>query len=164
MNKNFKDEAEFFGAIFHNPQLITYLPATYKYDKDFLEIFYIILGDKIAPYIPYEILKQLKNKENNFNVSKIQHHSFLENEEEILHNILQNPQYIENLPTNEKYNDDFLEMLYIIWEDEIEPYIPKEMFEWLKNEHLMKTYHEKHNQEQQQWINEIDEKIKLLSK
>ena len=48
----------------------------------------------------------------------------LKNELEILHDILTDPKTIESLPTDEKYNNSFLELIYIIWEDQIKPYIP----------------------------------------
>lgn len=82
-----------------------------------------------------------------------------------MHNILTNIEFIDLLPTTEKYNNDFLEFLYLIWGDEIEDYIPHEMFEQLKNERLMKEYHQNHNNEQQKWAEEEHQKVlkKLLS-
>lgn len=88
----------------------------------------------------------------------------LEDEINLLHNILTDPNAINLLPTNEKYNNNFLEFIYIIYGDEIENYIPYEMFEEIKNEQLMKKYHQNHNQEQENWANEVHQKIKLLSK
>lgn len=38
------------------------------------------------------------------------------------------------------------------------------MFEELKNEKLMKEYHQSHEEEQENWAKEVNQKIKLLSK
>ena len=73
--------------------------------------------------------------------------------------IINNPKLLASLPVKYKYDKDFLELLYIIWGDKIEPYIPSEMFETLKNEALMHEYHQKHKQKQKQWIKEVQEKI-----
>ena len=62
-NYNYNDGAKLFRAIIENPKILATLPVIYKYDKEFLELYYIILGDQIAPYIPSEILKQLKNNQ-----------------------------------------------------------------------------------------------------
>ncbi len=153
-NQNW-DSSKLFRAIIDNPELLTALPARYKYDKDFLELYYIILGNKIAPYIPTEMLKLLKNNEKQNRQLINKPNITLEDEYTILHNLLTNPQTIETIPTDEKYNNNFLKLLYIIWGDEIKPYIPSEMFEELKNEALMHEYHQKHNQKQKQWVKEV---------
>lgn len=101
-NYNYNDSAKLFRAIIENPQILATLPAIYKYDKDFLELYYIILGDKIAPYIPIEILKQLKNNQIKIKQLNDKPNITLENEDEILHAILTNPQAIEKIPTNDK--------------------------------------------------------------
>lgn len=90
----------------------------------------------------------------------------------LFNTILNNPKKLKSLPLNlisdidfiEKYNNNFLEFLYIIWGDELENYIPYEMFEELKNEKLMKEYHQSHEEEQENWAKEVNQKIKLLSK
>ena len=63
------------------------------------------------------------------------------------------------MPTNEKYNNDFLEFMYLIWGDEIEPYIPYEMFEEIKNENLMNKYHQDYDQNRENWANEEHQKV-----
>lgn len=167
MNEN---SINLFRQILNQPKTITYLPKEYQTDIDFLELFYIILNDKIKPYISPEIFKILKHREIIFKNQHIKKTKYkpnisLEDEETLLHNILTNIEFIDLLPTTEKYNNDFLEFLYIIWGDEIEDYIPHEMFEQLKNERLMKEYHQNHNNEQQKWAEEEHQRVlkKLLS-
>lgn len=159
MNHNFKNGEELFKAILTDPQILETLPINYKYDIDFLETFYIILEDQIKPYIPKEIFSILKHHDvifkNNHPIKlKYKPQVTLKDEAEILHDLLTDPKTIETIPTNDKYNNDFLEMLYIIWEDEIEPYILKEMFETLKNEALMHEYHHNHQIKQKIWVKE----------
>ena len=167
----YKNPIELFHAILNNPRIINSLPKELISDIDFIEKYYIILGEEIKLYIPnktYETLKHreviLKNKqkkqlENKPNIT-------LENEIEILHNILIDPKFIENLPTNEKYSNDFLEFIYLIWGDEIKPYIPYEMFEEIKNEVLMHKYHQDYDQNREQWAKEEHQKVlkKIASK
>lgn len=167
----YKNPIELFHAILNNPRIINSLPKKLISDIDFIEKYYIILGEEIKLYIPnktYETLKHreviLKNKqkkqlENKPNIT-------LENEIKILHNILTDPKFIENLPTNEKYSNDFLEFIYLIWGDEIKPYIPYEMFEEIKNEVLMHKYHQDYDQNREQWAKEEHQKIlkKIASK
>ena len=167
----YKNPIELFHAILNNPRIINSLPKELISDIDFIEKYYIILGEEIKLYIPnktYETLKHreviLKNKqkkqlENKPNIT-------LENEIKILHNILTDPKFIENLPTNEKYSNDFLEFIYLIWGDEIKPYIPYEMFEEIKNEVLMHKYHQDYDQNREQWAKEEHQKIlkKIASK
>lgn len=107
-----------------------------------------------------EIIFKNKNEEKPKNKPNIT----LENELEIMHNLPTDLSTINLLPTDEKYNNNFLEFLYIIWGDELENYIPYEMFEELKNEKLMKEYHQSHEEEQENWAKEVNQKIKLLSK
>ena len=168
---HYQNPSELFNTIINNPRIINSLPKELISDIDFIEKYYIILGEEIKPYIPnktYETLKHreviLKNKEkkqieNKPNIS-------LENELEILHNILTDPKFIENLPTNEKYSNDFLEFIYLIWGDEIKPYIPYEMFEEIKNEVLMHKYHQDYDQNREQWAKEEHQKVlkKIASK
>ena len=165
---DYQNLTELFKAIINNPQIIRSLPQNLKTDIDFIETFYIILNDKIKPYISKETYNSLKHREiifKNQHIKQINkpNISLLE-EENILHNILTDISYINLLPTDEKYNSNFLEMLYIIWEDDIEAYIPYEIYEHLKNEKLMKQYHQTHHKNQVQWAKEVDQKIKLLSK
>ena len=77
---------------------------------------------------------------------------------EILHDLLTDPKTIENIPTNEKYNSAFLEFIYIIWGEQIKPYIPYEIFEQLQNEALMNEYHRSYEQEQKNWEKEENQK------
>ena len=49
--------------------------------------------------------------------------------------------------------------MYLIWGDEIEPYIPFEMFEEIKNESLMRKYHQAHIQNQEEWAEEENQKV-----
>lgn len=164
MKQEFKDGEELFKAIVNDPSVLSTLPKTYLYDVDFLELFYIILEDKIKPYIPQEIYQILKHHETiciNQNKKQLENipNVTLKDEMEILHDILQDPKAIEQLPTNEKYNSSFLEFLYIIWGDQIMPYIPYEMFEGLKNESLMNEYHHRYEQEHNNWAQEEHQKI-----
>ena len=167
----YKNPIELFHAILNNPRIINSLPKELISDIDFIEKYYIILGEEIKLYIPnktYETLKHreviLKNKQKNKLENKP--NITLENEIEILHNILTDPKFIENLPTNEKYSNDFLEFIYLIWGDEIKPYIPYEMFEEIKNEVLMHKYHQDYDQNREQWAKEEHQKIlkKIASK
>lgn len=167
----YKNPIELFHAILNNPRIINSLPKELISDIDFIEKYYIILGEEIKLYIPnktYETLKHreviLKNKQKNQLENKP--NITLENEIEILHNILTDPKFIENLPTNEKYSNDFLEFIYLIWGDEIKPYIPYEMFEEIKNEVLMHKYHQDYDQNREQWAKEEHQKIlkKIASK
>ena len=90
----------------------------------------------------------------------------------LFNTILNNPKKLKSLPLNlisdidfiEKYNNNFLEFLYIIWGDELENYIPYEMFEELKNEKLMKEDPQSHDEEPENWAKEVNQKIKLLAK
>lgn len=163
-NYNYNDGAKLFRAIIENPKILATLPVIYKYDKEFLELYYIILGDQIAPYIPSEILKQLKNNQIQTSELNSKPNITLESEDEILHAILTNPQAIEKIPTDDKYNSNFLELLYIIWGDQIEPYIPYEMFEYLKNESRMNEYHNIHDKELENWAKEVHDKILTKNK
>lgn len=170
MNENYENEISIFNQILENPQILTRLPIEYQNDIDFLELFYIILNDKIKPYISPKIYEQLKHREiifKNKHMKKPKHkpNISLEDELTILHNILTDIKTINCLPTTEKYNNNFLELLYIIWGDEIENYIPHEMYEELKNERLMKEYHKNHQNNQERWAEEENNKIlkKLLS-
>lgn len=167
----YKNPIELFHAILNNPRIINSLPKELISDIDFIEKYYIILGEEIKLYIPnktYETLKHreviLKNKQKNQLENKP--NITLENEIEILHNILTDPKFIENLPTNEKYSNDFLEFIYLIWGDEIKPYIPYEMFEEIKNEVLMHKYHQDYDQNREQWAKEEHQKVlkKIASK
>lgn len=167
----YQNPIELFHAILNNPRIINSLPKELISDIDFIEKYYIILGEEIKLYIPnktYETLKHreviLKNKQKNQLENKP--NITLENEIEILHNILTNPKFIENLPTNEKYSNDFLEFIYLIWGDEIKSYIPYEMFEEIKNEVLMHKYHQDYDQNREQWAKEEHQKVlkKIASK
>lgn len=140
-----------FKAILNNPEILTKLNVTYKYDKDFLELYYIILGDEIAPYIPTEILKAFKNNKTSVESLPSKPNITLENEEQILHKLLTDITYINKIPTNIKYKNSFLELFYIFWGDEIQNYIPNEMYEQLKNEMLMHEYHNEHIKKYEKW-------------
>ena len=169
MNHKFKNGAELFRAIINNPKILITLPTQYRYDVDFLEPFYIILNEEIKPYIPSEIFNILKHREivlKNKNPMQptLRPNITLKDELEILHDILTDPQTIENLPTNEKYNNAFLEFIYIIWGDQIKPYIPYEMFEQLQNEALMNEYHQSYEQEHEKWAKEENQKFLTKTK
>lgn len=155
---------DIFKTIINYPEMLRQIPEEYKHNIEFLETFYIILGDEIKPYISKNIYEALKRREISFknqylkpklNKPKIS----LESELEILHNILTDPQAIETLPTDEKYTSACLEFLYLIWGDEIKPYIPYDMFEELKNEELMKQYHRNYHNECENWANEENDKV-----
>lgn len=169
MNRSISNGDELFKAIINDPSILRKLPINYQYDLDFLHLFYIILDEKIKPYIPVEIFNMLKHREIIFK-NHIKHQPSstpnitLKDELEILHDILTNPKAIENLPTDEKYNSDFLEFIYIIWEEQIKPYIPYEMFEQLQNEALMKKYHNNYEQEYEKWAKEEHQKVLIKDK
>ena len=163
MNHKFKNGAELFKAIINNPKILITLPTQYRYDVDFLEPFYIILNEEIKPYIPSEIFNILKHREivlknKNPIQPKFKPTITLKDELEILHDLLADPKTIENIPTNEKYNSAFLEFIYIIWGEQIKPYIPYEIFEQLQNEALMNEYHRSYEQEQKNWEKEENQK------
>lgn len=58
----------------------------------------------------------------------------------------------------------FLEFIYIIWGDQIKPYIPFEIFEQLENEALMKKYHQDYRQKQKNWEEEENKKVLTKNK
>ena len=169
MNQNYENDIKWFKEIINKPETLKLLPKQYLENPDFLETFYIILGDKIKPYISNQTFETLKHREvifKNQNMQKIKNkpNISLDDELELLHKLLTDIETINLLPTDEKYTNNCIQFLYLIWGDEIENYIPYEMFEEIKNEKLMKKYHESHNQEQEKWAKEVDQKIKLLSK
>ena len=150
---NNQNSINLFKQILNNPKTITYLPKEYQTDVDFLELFLYHFKWWIKPYVSSEIFNTLKHREVVFKNKhtkkpKYKPNISLEDEITLLHNILTDISSINLLPTTEKYNNEFLEFLYIIWGDEIENYIPDEMFEQLKNEKLMKEYHQTHENEQ----------------
>lgn len=128
-NLGFKDEAELFGAILRYPNLIALLPISEKYNKHFISFLYEILGDEILPFIPTEMIRLFKKNKVQTDI-----HIPVQTEEELLHNLLTDIETINQLTTNEKYNDEMLEMLYIIYGNKLIDYIPYEMFEQLKND------------------------------
>ena len=71
--------------------------------------------------------------------------------EDIFKAILNNPKLLTKLNVTYKYDKDFLELFYIIWDDEIQNYIPYEMYEHLKNESLMHKYHNEHIKKYENW-------------
>lgn len=161
---HYQNSSELFNAIINNPKIINSLPKELTSNIDFIEKYYIILKDEIKPYIPPKTFETLKHREiifKNKNNPSLENtpNITLENEIEILHSLLNDPQTIELLPTNEKYNNNFLEFIYLIWGDDIEPYIPYEIFEQLKNERLMKEYHQNYENEQKKWAEEENQKI-----
>ena len=155
---------DLFSAIINNPRIINSLPKELISNIDFIEKYYIILGEEIKKYIPLKTYETLKHREiilKNKNKKQLESkpNITLENELKILHNILTDPKFIETLPTNEKYSNDFLEFVYLIWGDKIEPYIPFEMFEYLKNESLMRQYHQNYIENREKWAKEEHQKI-----
>ena len=38
-------------------------------------------------------------------------------------------------------NDDLLEVMYMVWGDAIQPYLPSEMYQQLEDEDRMRQYH-----------------------
>lgn len=159
-----KNPLDLFTRILNNPRVIKSLPKDLTENIDFIEKYYIILKDEIKPYITPKTYDTLKHREiilKNQNKKQYSHkpNISLENEINILHNLLTDPKFIETMPTNEKYNNDFLEFMYLIWGDEIEPYIPYEMFEEIKNENLMNKYHQDYDQNRENWANEEHQKV-----
>lgn len=49
-------------------------------------------------------------------------------EEEIFHQLLQSPENINLISTDDKYDERFMELMYLVWGEEIAPYFPEEMF------------------------------------
>ena len=84
-------------------------------------------------------------------------HKF-KNGAELFRAIINNPQILITLPTQYRYDVDFLEPFYIILNEEIKPYIPYEIFEQLQNEALMNEYHRSYEQEQKNWEKEENQK------
>ena len=167
--KNFQTPKELFNAIINNSRVINSLPKELISNIDFIEKYYIILKDEIKPYIPKKVYETLKHREiifknKHFPKPKYKPNISLENELNLFHSLLNDLSILDSLTTDEKYNNDFLEFLYLIWGDELENYIPYEMFEELKNEELMRKYHQDYLQKQKDWAEEENQKIKLLSK
>lgn len=50
--------------------------------------------------------------------------------------IIKNPKILTTLPDEYRYDVDFLEPFYIILNNEIKPYIPKEVFNILKHHEI----------------------------
>ena len=108
-----------FNTILNNPKKLKSLPLNLISDIDFIEKYYIILKDEIKPYIPAKTDETLKHREiifknKNEEKPKNKPNITLENELEIMHNLLTDLSTINLLPTDEKYNNNFLEFLYII--------------------------------------------------
>lgn len=148
MKKNsfpYSDGAELFKAILEQPELLSQLPTCFRYDKDFLDVFYIILGDEIAPYIPYQIFEQLKfcDLERKPATSHLENtpKTMLGEQDDIIHELFTHPDALAELSTDDKYDDDLLEVMYIIWGKEIQPYLPAEMYQHLEDEERMRQYH-----------------------
>lgn len=148
MKKNsfpYSDGAELFRAILEQPELLSQLPTWLRYDKDFLDVFYIILGDEIAPYIPYQIFKQFKCSD----LEKKPATPHLENapktilgeQENVIHQLFTHPDALAELSTDDKYDDDLLEVMYMVWGKAIQPYLPSEMYQQLEDEDRMRQYH-----------------------
>lgn len=145
----YKDEAEFFGAILKNPKLITTLPVTEKYNENLIETLYLILGDEIIPYIPYQMYEKIIHRQSTKHQEKNKNYISYE-ELEIM--LLHSPEAINLVPTNEKYDDKFIEIMYIIHGDKIAPYFPDEIFEQIKNEEEAKKYHDTYEKSYEKWV------------
>lgn len=155
MNFPYSDEAKSFRAILDNPALLSTLPTCLKYDTEFLDIFYIVLGDEIAPYIPYQIFEQLKypgvdRKSSVFSLDDVPK-TMLGTEEDTIHELFTNPSSLGELSTDDKYDDQLLEVMYMIWGEEISPYIPDEMYQQLVEEEAMRNYHLQYERECRDW-------------
>ena len=57
------DEIKLFRTILDNPSTLLQLPVQLRQDKDFLELYYILLGDEIAPYFPEELFQSFLETE-----------------------------------------------------------------------------------------------------
>ncbi len=155
MNFPYSDEAKSFRAILDNPALLSTLPTCLKYDTEFLDIFYIVLGDEIAPYIPYQIFEKLKYGDRQKASSDLQVENapktMLGDEEDVIHQLFSDPSSLSLLSTDDKYDDSLLEIMYLLWGDEISPYIPDEMYQQLVVEEAMRTYHLQYERECRDW-------------
>lgn len=162
--KNFpySDGAELFKAILEQPELLSQLPTWLRYDKEFLDIFYIILGDEIAPYIPYQIFKQFKlgDLERKPAISHLDNapKTMLGEQEDIMHQLLTHPDALAELSTNDKYDNDLLDVMYMVWEDAIQPYLPSEMYQQLKDEDRMRQYHIAYDNNIRDWVKTFTKK------
>lgn len=164
MTNQFQNSEDLFKSIIHHPEILAQLSEEYQDDIDFIETFYIILGSEIKPYVSKEIYNRLKHREiifkNKYCKKKQDYPKIsLKSEEELLHDLLTDPATLDVLPTDEKYNDSLLEFMYIIWGDELKPYIPKEIYEQLVNEAKMNEYHLKHYQNYKELANNIQKKL-----
>ena len=125
MNQNYENDIKWFKEIINKPENLKLLPKQYLENPDFLETFYIILGDKIKPYISKQTFETLKHREvifKNQNMQKIKNkpNISLDDELELLHKLLTDIETINLLPTDEKYTNNCIQFLYLIWGDEIE--------------------------------------------
>lgn len=127
------DEIKLFRTILDNPSTLLQLPVQLRYDKDFLELYYILLEDEIAPYIPAHIYAELRNsskpKGNVDSWENLSTSTLMGDEEEIFHQLLQSPENINLISTDDKYDERFMELMYLVWGEEIAPYFPEEMFQ-----------------------------------
>ena len=144
----YKDEAELFGAILNNPELLKTMPVEIKYNEEFINTLYVILEDEILPYIPYQIYEKIKGKKEK-KVTKNKNHI---NKEELELKLLSSPEAINLVSTNEKYEEDFIELMYLLHGDEIKSYFPEEIFNQIKNEEKAKLYHRNYEKDYEKWV------------
>ena len=111
MNQNYENDIKWFKEIINKPETLKLLPKQYLENPDFLETFYIILGDKIKPYISKKAFETLKHREiifKNQDMQKIKNkpNISLDDELELLHKLLTDIETINLLPTDEKYTNN----------------------------------------------------------
>lgn len=119
MNQNYENDIKWFKEIINKPETLKLLPKQYLENPDFLETFYIILGDKIKPYISKQAFETLKHREiifHNKNKQSIKNkpNISLDSELELLHKLLTDIETINLLPTDEKYTNNCIQFLYLI--------------------------------------------------
>lgn len=105
MNQNYENDIKWFKEIINKPETLKLLPKQYLENPDFLETFYIILGDKIKPYISKQTFETLKHREiifHNKNKQSIKNkpNISLDSELELLHKLLTDieSQQMKNIP------------------------------------------------------------------
>lgn len=62
-------------------------------------------------------------------------------QENVIHQLFTHPDALAELSTDDKYDDDLLEVMYMVWGDAIQPYLPSEMYQQLEDEDRMRQYH-----------------------
>ena len=127
------------ATVFDGPETLASLSATSRYDKQLVGMAYMLWGEAIAPYVPYQVLSDGPR------VATVSEHP--ENAPKTLYQDVStlptlNPSIVDQISTNDKYSDEFLEKAYPELGVSLEGHIPDEMFFWLDQEAKAREYHE----------------------